>query len=643
VTERDSTADLERFLAHQGWLRALCRALVADSSAAEDVAQETWLRVLERRTHAVESPKAWLARIARRVAGERRRDAAARVARERRAAIERPELREDPDWAARVESEAVWQRRVVDAVLSLPEPARSTVVLRYFEGRSAAEIARAAGARESTVRTRLKRALDELRQKLDRESRGDRGSWLAALAPIAQRDVLDIGKGVLLMGTTAKFVAAGVVAILAAIPFFYTRAPAERPTQDAALPTTSEVSRVESEAVEERTSRSAVAADALAGLNSALSPTLDDEPAPQPLPSGVVEVQVVEHDEASGRDRPVRGGDVWIGRSGVFLPRELEADPELALRATLDESGSARFEDIPVGHHAVGVRVDDGPVIQAFVDVPSERGARTVVRLGDCSVHGVVYDFAGSPVADARVQFAGPTKLESRLHVVVWTDSEGRYRIGHLPAGAFGAGVDLSGVQNPQGGEYMTMLTLSGAREFEHDFGARAGLPLWRGVVRTRAGERVLQETLSGRGGRIHALRESPWNYRYVDWTDDGSFELRLEPGEYEIKLSMPGRDEREVVLERLVVDADAARPGFTLLQDLQAPGATVWGFVGSGRWISLRRDSTERPVVALLRPADGRYRIDGVLPGRWRLVSDERWIEFTVDERDERVAVDLP
>ncbi|HVS09514.1 MAG TPA: sigma factor, partial [Planctomycetota bacterium] len=65
---------LERLLAQEGWLRSLARALVRDPSLADDVAQETWARVLARPPRAVDSPRAWLARIARRVAGEQRRD-----------------------------------------------------------------------------------------------------------------------------------------------------------------------------------------------------------------------------------------------------------------------------------------------------------------------------------------------------------------------------------------------------------------------------------------------------------------------------------------------------------------------------------------------------------------------------------------
>ncbi len=55
---------------------------------------------------------------------------------------------------------------VAAAVEELPEIARTTLVLRYYEGLSFAEIGRIVAREEVAVRKRYSRALDELRERL---------------------------------------------------------------------------------------------------------------------------------------------------------------------------------------------------------------------------------------------------------------------------------------------------------------------------------------------------------------------------------------------------------------------------------------------------------------------------------------------
>src|SRR5439155_9641291 len=67
------------------------------------------------------------------------------------------------------------------------EPLRAAVVLCYFQGKTSVEIAAEDGIADSTVRTRLEQALEELRRDLDTHHRGDRGAWVALLLPFAAR------------------------------------------------------------------------------------------------------------------------------------------------------------------------------------------------------------------------------------------------------------------------------------------------------------------------------------------------------------------------------------------------------------------------------------------------------------------------
>jgi hypothetical protein len=72
-------------------------------------------------------------------------------------------------------------RILAELVVALPEPYRTTVLLRYHEGLTGAQIAAAQGIPAGSVRWRLKHALDRLRDGLDSRYRGDRRAWCLAL------------------------------------------------------------------------------------------------------------------------------------------------------------------------------------------------------------------------------------------------------------------------------------------------------------------------------------------------------------------------------------------------------------------------------------------------------------------------------
>ena len=98
------------------------------------------------------------------------------------------------EFAARGESEpssdvlverAAVHRDLVEAVMALDEPYRSTILLRYFEELGPTEIAARQSVPVRTVKTRLARGLDALRARLDRRY-GKRSAWILALAPLAR-------------------------------------------------------------------------------------------------------------------------------------------------------------------------------------------------------------------------------------------------------------------------------------------------------------------------------------------------------------------------------------------------------------------------------------------------------------------------
>jgi hypothetical protein len=78
------------------------------------------------------------------------------------------------------------EERLVRELRALSEPLRGTLVLRYHEGLTAAEIARREGVPEGTVRWRVKRGLDELRERMERAC-GGRDGLVLALVPLGRR------------------------------------------------------------------------------------------------------------------------------------------------------------------------------------------------------------------------------------------------------------------------------------------------------------------------------------------------------------------------------------------------------------------------------------------------------------------------
>ncbi len=161
-------------------MRSLARSLVRDDSAADDLVQEAWVDALRSPPVHGAGLRGWLATILRRRARDAWRSESRRAVREEAAA--RPEGVRS---AAAVVAEADLHRRVVEAVMALEEPYRGTLLLRFYEQRSPADIAESQGIPAATVHTRIRRGLERLRARLDGGTRGGRTAWVAALLPLA--------------------------------------------------------------------------------------------------------------------------------------------------------------------------------------------------------------------------------------------------------------------------------------------------------------------------------------------------------------------------------------------------------------------------------------------------------------------------
>jgi RNA polymerase sigma-70 factor (ECF subfamily) len=202
--------DPDLLLQHKDFVRGLAKSILFDDNRVDDVVQEAWLTALRKPPRQPAALRAWLATVVRNLARRSIRTQQRTRTREQRAARE-----EGVPSTAEIAAREATRRQVVDAMLSLDEPFRSTVFLRYFEGLTPTQIGRRLGVPPATVRSRLKRALERLRFRLDSEHDGDRTSWSLALLPLARPAARPLG--VLLSTTRARWLLAGAVVIVTAV------------------------------------------------------------------------------------------------------------------------------------------------------------------------------------------------------------------------------------------------------------------------------------------------------------------------------------------------------------------------------------------------------------------------------------------
>lgn len=203
---------------HGAFLRRLAGELTRCEADAEDLVQSTWAEALRRPPASWQSPRGWLAKVARRLAGKRARTESRRTYREVRAAQ-----------AERVDADldlSLVLGELSQALAKLDPELRRVVVARHFEGRELRVIAAAEGIALSTVKERLARAHRDLRNCLD--GGVGRQRWMGAFAPLLaptpgpflSNPVLPAAAGALAMTATVKIVAAAGVAGLLAIGLF---------------------------------------------------------------------------------------------------------------------------------------------------------------------------------------------------------------------------------------------------------------------------------------------------------------------------------------------------------------------------------------------------------------------------------------
>ncbi len=256
----DSPSVARELVAHSGALRRLARDLVG-SSDAEDLVQDTAVRALRSPPPAPHGLFSWLSTVMQNLAANRRRGEQRRRQREAAAGGGGEGPPADAEAAHR---DSV--RAVTDALWALPEPYQGTLVQRYFEELSPAQIAARAGIPLPTVKSRLQRGLELLRQALERR---DGRAWRAAIGPAFG---LCVRSGwllpVLSMSTLAKPVAVAALCTIAAFTWWGSRA-GEAPPSAIVVANTNEPAS-SPVAADDEASRAAERAPVAAEASSAL-------------------------------------------------------------------------------------------------------------------------------------------------------------------------------------------------------------------------------------------------------------------------------------------------------------------------------------------------------------------------------------
>jgi RNA polymerase sigma-70 factor (ECF subfamily) len=194
MSSNSDRGTLESALAEGQWLRGLALYLARDQADADDMVQETWVATLRASPERRASMRPWLAEVLRNVRWRGLRGAGRRRAREAGLAqLQEGDVAPSTEtMLARLEL----ARLVSETMRNLDEPYRTTLLLRFFEDRQPAEIARAQGVPAGTVRWRLSEGLRRVRARLDEVHGRNRETWRAILplpAAAAAAPCLDAG------------------------------------------------------------------------------------------------------------------------------------------------------------------------------------------------------------------------------------------------------------------------------------------------------------------------------------------------------------------------------------------------------------------------------------------------------------------
>ncbi len=395
----------KELLARIQWVRSLASALIRDTEQAEDVAQEAWVRLLEKPPQDTSAWRGWFARVMKNLVHESGRQHARRAELLEQQHDERTTCSPE-EIALRLET----QQLLIESLRALPEPFRSTVSLRYLEGWSHKKIARHEGVPTRAVESRLRRAMVMLRKEIAK--RGQIERWALGLMLLAEGSTVSL----------APVVAAAAAVLISVSAVWVIGSPGDPASDASANPTRRLAAGPEISGAEHRSGLLPATAFAAHLVREAVIPVastfvrvVDDVETGKHVTGMSVSVEFLD----PGSE--ILGAAAWISTSE---PVEVQIPPGASLM---------RYRIEPSESHARS----NGHNLIRFGSSPNHPTAiQLVVMPLKGEVRGRVADPEGSPLAGVEVGlWIGDTPMQggppSRT---VLTSQDGTFSVGPVKA-----------------------------------------------------------------------------------------------------------------------------------------------------------------------------------------------------------------
>lgn len=653
---RDATGEL---LAHAAWLRRLARGLVRDANAADDLVQRTWIAALERPPLHGAPLRGWLAAVLKNFVRQDRRTGGRRVVREHVAA--RPEAL--PSGSEPLEKLEL-QRHLMNAVLALPEPYRSVVVRRYYDELAPREIARLTNVPLKTVKAQLARALDKLRERLDRAHDSDRAAWLALAIPWIRGDGAAAGAaGGLIVNAKLKTAIGVAVAVstVAVVAHWSTPNPpsvardAKPPAAPATLEDATEHVQLATAAHEERAPAQAVTE------KSAKASFVEPNP---PAPSTA---------RIHGRVADLSGSS--IANIDVYSSPSTAAVVDRARSTSIARTDARGAFECERPRSAARLEAENESwttVLAAAIETPRGTNEFLIVVAPKIAVHGRVVDEAHQPIAGAHVivqfgdalrsSFAGALDDAIAMCPEATADADGHFEFAVVPACPGGLlvqqpGYDMKSAPIPDRSTFDVEIVL-GKTPDKHT--------IVRGIV-VDAQKRPIEDALVSHGAAIeHTKADGTFEFDFAhalgntemseDETQKGAFKRNFDwlcavkAGFRAVRVPLPTSTEIRATepfytlvladpplsIHGRVVDADGAavRDADVWIGDPTPFGCDV---LREGEmwmtWKTSVEDAlrTERSSRGTKADSDGKFALDGLLDRDYTVVAFDpatmRWM----------------
>ncbi len=619
----DTTPTPDDWVATSRSLRKLARSLTSQEADADDLAQSTMVTALTRPPRF--ASRAWFERVLRNRASDHRRNE--KVRRERHAEHAPAEAAPSTDHI--VEQLDVF-RLLTEAVQELSSEQREATFLRFFDDLTPTEIAQRLDVPIKTIKTRLNRALAVLRRRIEQK----RGSeWRAALLPLCtlRPEAASALPTILTTGLLMSKRVATVVAVLGLglCSLFIVFASGSWPFGDDTTAQHNPDSAYPKQTNIETEAPVPAIADATAKeqrIEVSSKSAAEEEPAPN-RPQGKLSITALWHDGTRASGVTMKISPMTGNRSPFDQQREIT-----------NAEGIAHFEVVHAGKYRLRSDRGGDTDVEVLADTTSEIEFTIEPNV---DIEGSVVEASGSPVSGATIWLTSRSTRWSGASAVAKSDKNGRFHLRSIPATqSLGAAasqfapsalVDLEDVDTSKPPAKIQLQLRKKGGDLT-------------GIVRTATGKPSPNALVCLGKSKRHSYRignteKEVWTPRTVRSDKDGRYRIPgVSPGEH--PLAVLG-SKHPIWRGLISIKAEAMT---TQDVDLKA-GVTVTGIVVDtsgtpvedvrvGAFdIAPRLDFIQMgqidydEVFGYARTktdADGRYRLDRVVPGKVILIAVE-------------------